>query len=354
MWLRIVRHRTVRLQTKYTSFLLKVNLENAIIDKRILSICRRQPLRVARRRGRGAVNTFQLSCFLQVAETLNFARAAEILHVTQPAVTQQIRSLEKELGVPLFHRTTRSVKLTQAGAAFLSDAQQIVALSERAVRRFAAPEPDAVRIVTIGCASAGELRLLAPALRASRQAEPTFHPHLWIIPFRHIFRQLEEGDLDAVVTVRQGPRPRGVYRELARLPIDCLFPEGALPQNLTEVTPDDLAGLPLVLFTPERVMPGLAALQGNLVGERSPADLNFVESIAAMLVLVQAGYGAAMLPRGLAEPTPGVRTLPLAGAQAVSFGVYYRSLQGDAPLRAFVRALRESFAANGPYSDENA
>ena len=63
------------------------------------------------------MNTFQLSCFLQVAETLNFARAAEILHVTQPAVTQQIRSLEKELGVPLFHRTTRSVKLTQARAA---------------------------------------------------------------------------------------------------------------------------------------------------------------------------------------------------------------------------------------------
>ena len=211
-----------------------------------------------------------------------------------------------------------------------------------------------MRIVTIGCASAAELRLLAPALRASRQAEPTFHPHLRIIPFRHIFRQLEEGDLDAVVTVRQGPRPRGVYRELARLPIDCLFPEGALPQNLTEVTPDDLAGLPLVLFTPERVMPGLAALQGNLVGERSPADLNFVESIAAMLALVQAGYGAAMLPRGLAEPTPGVCMLPLAGAQAVSVGVYYRSLQGDAPLRAFVRALRESFAANGPYSDENA
>lgn len=120
MWLQIVRHRTVRLQTKYTGFLLKVNSENAIIDKRILSICRRQPLCVARRRGRGAVNTFQLSCFLQVAETLNFARAAEILHVTQPAVTQQIRSLEKELGVPLFHRTTRSVKLTQAGAQAIS------------------------------------------------------------------------------------------------------------------------------------------------------------------------------------------------------------------------------------------
>ena len=70
------------------------------------------------------MNTFQLSCFLAVAEHLNFARAAEELHVTQPAVTQQIHSLEKELGATLFQRTTRKVSLTAEGLAFLSDAQQ--------------------------------------------------------------------------------------------------------------------------------------------------------------------------------------------------------------------------------------
>ena len=80
------------------------------------------------------MNTFQLSCFLAVAETLSFARAAEQLHVTQPAVTQQIHSLEKELDAVLFRRTTRSVKLTPEGAAFFSDARQIVALTERAPR----------------------------------------------------------------------------------------------------------------------------------------------------------------------------------------------------------------------------
>ena len=69
------------------------------------------------------MNTFQLSCFLAVAEHLNFARAAEELHVTQPAVTQQIHSLEKELGATLFQRTTRKVSLTAEGLAFLSDAQ---------------------------------------------------------------------------------------------------------------------------------------------------------------------------------------------------------------------------------------
>ena len=63
------------------------------------------------------MNTFQIRCFLAVAEHLNFARAAEQLHVTQPAVTQQIHALEKELGVSLFARTTRSVRPDPGGAA---------------------------------------------------------------------------------------------------------------------------------------------------------------------------------------------------------------------------------------------
>ena len=60
------------------------------------------------------MNTFQLSCFLAVAETLSFARAAEQLNITQPAVTHQIHSLETELNVKLFVRTTRTVNLTHS------------------------------------------------------------------------------------------------------------------------------------------------------------------------------------------------------------------------------------------------
>ncbi len=55
------------------------------------------------------MNTFQLTCFLTLSETLNFAKTAEQLSVTQPAVTHQIQSLEAELGVRLFTRSTRSV-----------------------------------------------------------------------------------------------------------------------------------------------------------------------------------------------------------------------------------------------------
>lgn len=66
------------------------------------------------------MNTQQLKCFLAVAEKLNYAKAAQELYLTQPTVTQQINSLEKELGVRLFYRTKHTVSLTQEGRSYRS------------------------------------------------------------------------------------------------------------------------------------------------------------------------------------------------------------------------------------------
>src|SRR5271168_3944040 len=84
-----------------------------------------------------------LKYFVTVAERQSFTRAAEQLHVAQPAISQQIKSLEEELGVSLLHRTKRSVKLTAAGNAFLSEAKEILAhaeLSKQIARRAARGE----------------------------------------------------------------------------------------------------------------------------------------------------------------------------------------------------------------------
>lgn len=79
------------------------------------------------------VELHHLKCFVAVAEELNFSRAAERLHISQPPLTRQIQWLEKELGVQLFSRTTRSVQLTEAGQVYLEEARATLAQIRRGV-----------------------------------------------------------------------------------------------------------------------------------------------------------------------------------------------------------------------------
>ena len=72
------------------------------------------------------MNTIQLECFVTVAEYLNFSKASTVLKMSQPAVSHQIQSLEKELDVKLFNRTSKNVTITPEGVLFLADAQLIL------------------------------------------------------------------------------------------------------------------------------------------------------------------------------------------------------------------------------------
>ncbi|BAZ22169.1 LysR family transcriptional regulator [Kalymmatonema gypsitolerans NIES-4073] len=80
------------------------------------------------------MNLDQLRCFVVLAKTLNFRRAAEQLHMAQPSLTRLISRMEKELGVQLVNRTTRQVKLTKAGEVLVTEAQAVLTRTEQAIR----------------------------------------------------------------------------------------------------------------------------------------------------------------------------------------------------------------------------
>lgn len=319
----------------YTDSPLKVNLECVTIGKETLLIIG----------VKHDMNTFQLSCFLAVAEYLNFSQAAQSLHVTHPAVSQQIQSLEKELNVKLFLRTTRSVKLTEAGKAFLNDAQQIIAISERAKKRFDSTMPRGIETLALGFYSFPCMFLLSEALEELRAVRPKLHPRLRVIPFQHIYRMLAEGDLDAVVGFKESPSVKisAVYKEMAKVPMVCVCSSRHPLANRAEVALDELKCERLVLFVPPRAYISIAQLQGNLMGERSPSEFYFCESAEAITTLVTAGYGISVLPEFLIPDMPLISKIPLADVAPVSFGIYYKSVQGNPALKAFLSCAKECF-----------
>lgn len=290
------------------------------------------------------MNTFQLSCFLAVAETLNFARAAEQLHVTQPAVTQQIHSLERELDVKLFKRTTRTVRLTAEGLSFIGDARQMVAIAGRAVKRFADPSTREIRFLTLGCHSFTQFFLLPQVLGGLKEKYPDLHPRLQVVPFRHLYRLLEDEDVDAVIGFREpaGGKLTAVYREIQKVPVVCVCPPGHPLSRRPSLTAEELKRERLVLFDPAKAPSDVARLQGQLMDGRPPAAFYFCESAETVIILVQAGYGVSVLPALFIPPDLPLACIPLAGVDPVSFGVYYKSVQGNGPLKDFIQGMKEA------------
>jgi DNA-binding transcriptional LysR family regulator len=89
------------------------------------------------------VSLAQLRYFVAVADEGHVGRAAQRLHISQPPLSRQIRSLEEELGTPLFERTPRGVRLLPEGELFLAHARRVLAEVEAAVAAFAVREPKA-------------------------------------------------------------------------------------------------------------------------------------------------------------------------------------------------------------------
>lgn len=290
------------------------------------------------------MNTDQLRCFLTVAEYLNFTKAAEHLHVTHPAVSQQIRNLEKELGTTLFERSTRSVKLTETGHIFLSDARQMLEIAGRARRRFTNPEDNRIDILNLGTNNFPSLFRLTDALAALHQSHPSLHPRLHVIPFQHIFRRLDDGDLDAVICFHDPLYKRSTFTALCDVPMVCLCPTDHPLASATALCLDDLRQTPLVVLSPPHTTLPIVTLQGNLMGERPLSDIFLCDSVEAATTLVRAGYGITVLPALLAPQAPHLSAIPINDTTPVSFGIYHRSLDEKPLLSAFIQEMRNHFS----------
>lgn len=291
------------------------------------------------------MNTMQLACFLAVAETLNFARAAERLHVTQPAVTQQIRSLETELNVKLFHRTTRTVVLTQAGLVFLGDAKAMLEISERAKRQAKHAMTDTREPFVIGCHVHSEVFHLTGPLQEMRERFPRFYPLFQIVPFQHLYQRLIEETVDVVVSFREGGLKEAIhYRELMQIRATGIMQASHPLTRAGELHVCDLQQAPIIILNPQKCPEEYRSLMHHILEDRSPAEVYFCDSIEASVTLAQAGYGVAIVPDLLYNQDMGLAHLPIVDAAPLSYGVYYQTLSGHPLRKAFVELAKKHFS----------
>jgi DNA-binding transcriptional LysR family regulator len=149
----------------------------------------------------GAVELRHLRYFVAVAEMENVSRAALKLHVSQPALSRQIRDLEDEIGFSLLERTAKSVRLTDAGRAFLEEARAILKQADEAVLKARAISGKLETELRVGDWPLGTGRMMPALLRAYQQAVPNVHVKLHDWPVDQNIVGVREGRLQLAIIV---------------------------------------------------------------------------------------------------------------------------------------------------------
>jgi DNA-binding transcriptional LysR family regulator len=291
-----------------------------------------------------------LKYFVTVAERQNFTRAAEQLHVAQPAISQQIKPLEEELGVSLLHRTKRSVKLTAAGNAFLSEAREILAhaeLSKQIARRAARGETGSLAIGCVGAAASGFLPKL---IQSYRKKFPLVRVHLFELTPEQQLQAFAREKIDVGFT-----RPLAAADEKnftqARIYRDRLMlavPETHALAKAGKVRLEKFAGEDFVMFKRSEA-PKLADAMTQLCAKAgfTPQVVSELPMIQTMLMAVAAGIGVALVPgcvRSFCQP--GVTILRVRPVSPVIDLVLTRPKGEPSPtVSAWLELVRERLPA---------
>ncbi len=262
-----------------------------------------------------------------VAETNSFTRAAERCLVVQSALSHQIARLERELGARLFERTSRRVRLTPAGAAFLPAARQCLDAAERAAAEVAAAVGQVRGRLAVGLIPTVAAVDIPEALRDFRGRYPHVRISLRVGASEELIEKVEQGAIDvAFLGLPTTARPRGVAaHELAR------------DRLVAVVAPDHpLAGEPTVdlrRLCSEVFVDLPAGTAGRLQSDQAfeaaglARDVAFeVTSADYIARLVRPGLAVAMLPSAYAPQLEGVVTIEVADAPArVEYVIWSRS-----------------------------
>ena len=292
------------------------------------------------------MNTTQLECFMSVSNFLNFSRAAEQLRITQPAVSHQINTLEDELGVKLFYRTSKRVRLTQAGHLFSQYAREILSLSRMSKARLKEGQESSVLRFGIGCRSFLELRLLGPVLGQLREEFPQLMPVLRLVPFDSLENLLEDGDVQVMFTFQETAPKRAVYRELSRRAVVCVCGKDHPLAACGQLDIQQLReGERFAAYPPHSAPPSLLAVQGQIITGRSTDQICFCEGLETLYTLVEAGFAFAVIADLPQVAMPGIRAIPVQEFPALSYGVSYQAGEMGPVLRRFLARMKEFFQA---------
>ena len=283
-----------------------------------------------------------LKYFLTVAREENITRAADILHISQPALSRQMMQLEEELGAQLFVRGRHSTTLTEDGMLLRRRAQEIVELTEKTEREFLTGKEEIGGTISIGSGEGAVMRFLAGVMREFSELYPDVRFDLYSNNADHVKERLERGTLDIGVII--GNSDLSKY-ETIPLPVKerwgAIVPAKCPLSKKEYITREDLAGH-RVFVSKQSAWQGVTNWFGEYYDQMEIyATYNLLYNAA---VLVDSEIGAALCIEGAVSlyNSPNVIFKPFYPELTVGNTLIYKAQPMTRTVSKFIEFIREN------------
>lgn len=254
----------------------------------------------------------QLRYFVNAARTLNFTEAARLSNVAQSTLSQQIKQLETELGIPLFHRMGKSVKLTTEGATFLNDANRIIDDARQGLQRLADMKELRSGNVAVGIASGlGISALLAEVLQSYNKTYPGVRITIHQVQAPRLSDMLRRHDIDLAMTFTpETAEPDIQVRPLFGSRLCAVLGEHHPLAEYDKVSLAQVSRHPLVLPSHNLIIrkPVDAAAARQHVDLRPAVE---IDDLSHIIYMVRGGRWVSILPDVATMAVRGLACVPL-------------------------------------------
>jgi DNA-binding transcriptional LysR family regulator len=291
-----------------------------------------------------------LKYFVAVAELENVSRAALKLHVSQPALSRQIRDLEDELGFTLLERTAKSVRLTEAGRVFLAEARAVLARAEQAVKTARGVATGTRDELHVGYAPTLTARILPPALRTFQSAMPNVRVKLHDLSTEEMLNELRREKLHLALSARPAAGAlRGLrFEELTREPLRlAVAPSHRLARRRVVSLAE--AARELFIGYSRAEYPDYYVTLGEVFSSfpHEPRVIEEHDGVSSLISAIEAGAGVALVPDSTrCISALRLKLLPLAPEpEPLVVGVVLSRASAAPAVETFTASLRQNAAA---------
>ena len=286
----------------------------------------------------------QLRSFIAVAEDGVISRAAQRLHLTQSALSRQIKALEEDLGVTLLERSAHSVKLTQEGEVLLKEGRGVLERADAAVTKVRAAGKAV--LLRVGYAPTLTAGILPLAISAFTQKHPRVRVELLDLSSTEMRTGLDQGSLDVVMTVKPAKVDEAIHWESLLQEAWCVAMSPNHPLNAKKsISPAHLDGARMVLFSqqeyPEYWQRVTSWFKGHGMNALIAGEYDGANSLASA---IEAGLGVALVVERMACSFPRLSLKPLKPEPepvCIAAGVS-AARRSDMILQVFVEELKRA------------